>query len=101
MHLAPSTANTISRPEVLLDELKEVARLGYAVDNEEFLEGMVAVAVPVRDRAGRYFASLAFHGPVQRLTLDGMINQVPILQNAAKRLTGVFFDAPEAGKPAD
>ena len=92
MHLAQSTANTISRPDVLLDELKEVARRGYAIDNEEFLEGMVAIAVPVRDRTGRYFASLAFHGPVQRLELDGMIAQVPVLQSAAKQLTGVFFD---------
>lgn len=92
MHLSPSTPNTISRPEVLLDELKEVARRGFAIDNEEFLEGMVAVAVPVRDRVGRYFASLAFHGPVQRLTVEGMIDKVPILQEAAERLTGVFFD---------
>ena len=92
MNLSPLTPNTITRPEVLLDELKEISRRGYALDDEEFLEGMIAIAVPVRDKSGRFFASLAFHGPVQRLSLESMVAEVPLLTEASEQLTNVLFD---------
>ena len=92
MQLKPLTENTITRPDVLLDELKEIARQGYAIDDQEFFDGMVAVAVPVRDKSGRYYASIATHGPVQRISHDDLMSYVPILTEAAEQLTAVSFD---------
>ena len=63
MTLTASTANTLSQPDDLLRELNMIARRGYALDNEEFIDGMVAIAVPVRDSQGRYLASIGVHGP--------------------------------------
>ncbi|NNE80283.1 MAG: IclR family transcriptional regulator [Silicimonas sp.] len=90
MSLTANTPSTVTRPEDLLNELKLIARQGYALDNEEFVEGMVAVAVPVRDLSGRYFASLAVHGPVQRMTLDQAIDLAPMLSEASEKLTTVI-----------
>ena len=92
MQLPRLTENTITDAPALLDELHEISRNGYAVDNEEFLEGMVAVAVPVRDPQGRYFASLAAHGPNQRLSIDQLRSHVPLLTQASERLTEVIFE---------
>ena len=99
--LDPLTRNTITKIDDLMDELATVARQGYALDNEEFLDAMVAVAVPVRDRSGRYFASLATHGPVQRLSLEKLVSLAPLLHDASERLTTVIFDLDERQHPAE
>lgn len=86
------TANTITDPKVLLVELDRIARQGYALDDEELLEGMVAAAVPVRDPQGRYFASLACHGPVQRIPVTRAAGELaPKLMEASRKLTATLF----------
>ncbi len=97
--LDPLTRNTITKVDDLMDELATAARQGYALDNEEFFDDMVAVAVPVRDRSGRYFASLAAHGPVQRLSLEKLVSLAPLLHDASERLTTVIFDLDESRFP--
>ena len=91
MSLPRLTENTLTKPDALLDELQEVARQGFALDREEFVEGMVAVAAPIRDPRGRYFASVAVHGPTQRLTLDHAKSLAPRLKLAAQQLTDAIF----------
>jgi len=91
MTLDTQTEATITDPDDLLAELKQIAKQGYAADNEEFIEGMVAIAVPVRDAAGRYVASLAIHGPVIRITLDDALERLPVLQAGAAQLSRSLF----------
>lgn len=91
MWLEKMTDNTITDPEKLLQELNEISRRGYALDDEEFVDGMVAIAVPIRDGNGRYAASLAFHGPVQRVTIDQAVSRFDDMDRAAKRLENVLF----------
>ncbi|SOE17008.1 IclR family transcriptional regulator [Hoeflea halophila] len=64
------TSNTITDAEALLEELATVSKAGYAIDNGEFLDGMVAIAVPVTDDQGRFLAAIACHGPSIRLSTD-------------------------------
>lgn len=85
------TPNTIVEPQTLLNQLKEVRRNGYALDNEEFIEGMVAIAVPVLDPRGRYCSSIAFHGPSQRLSLETAISRKQVLFDCAEKLSQVLF----------
>ena len=80
------SANTITDPQKLLEQLAEIRRLGYALDDQEFFDDMVAIAVPVRDGAGRFLAALAIHGPIQRFTLDNAIARRDLLVDAAGRL---------------
>ena len=88
--LTEATANTISSPDALMEELNTIARRGYALDNEEFIEGMVAVAVPIRDPQGRYLASIGVHGPTQRFSLETANAHVDKLHEASKRMTAVL-----------
>lgn len=85
------TAQTVTEPQSLLDELSVTAKRGYALDDEEFMDGMVAIAVPVVDPQGRYFASLAFHGPVQRIALEDAVARCKVLQDGATRLREALF----------
>ena len=91
LNLTPETPHTHTKPDTLLDELADTAKRGYAVDREELIEGMVAIAVPVTDASGRYMASLAFHGPNQRIDLDEAIERREILLDGARRLRDAIF----------
>ncbi|WP_422051440.1 IclR family transcriptional regulator domain-containing protein [Shimia sp.] len=79
--------------EGLLDELAQIARDGFALDREEFMTGMVAIAVPVNDARGRFIAALAYHGPTPRMTITDSIAQVGFLKESARRLGDALFDA--------
>jgi len=53
------TANTIVDPARLKTQLEEVRRVGYALNIEERLPGMVGVAAPVRDHHGATIAAVS------------------------------------------
>lgn len=91
LRLERHTARTHTDPDALLAEIGEIARRGYAIDDEELMDGMVALSVPVRNDDGHYAASLAFHGPVLRLDKAEMLQHLPVLQKASRDLSGILF----------
>lgn len=91
LNLKKMTAHTLSERDALLDELKSIRKLGYSTDREEFMEGMIAIAVPVLDPNGRFIAGLAYHGPAQRMSLTEAIERKDLLQSAAVKLGNVLF----------
>ncbi len=92
LDLSRQTSHTHVATDSLLEDLAQVAKRGFALDQEEFIEGMVAIAVPVRDAAGRFVAALAFHGPVQRINAETAIARKDILADGARRLTSALFE---------
>jgi len=63
----PLTANTLTTPEALRDDLLDARRRGYAVDNVENEEGVVCFAAPVRDHLDRPVCAMSVAGPADRL----------------------------------
>lgn len=61
------TDNTITDREELYRELERTRERGYAVNDQESVEGLRAVGVPVRDPSGRVFGALDISGPPYRL----------------------------------
>ena len=92
LSLEAHTPNTITDPERLLAELSAIAREGYALDDEEFVEGMAAVAVPIRDGRGRYLASIGVHGPLPRFPAERAAGYAPLLKAAARDLSEVLSE---------
>jgi len=80
------TRNTIVSAEGLRAECDRIAEQGYASDREEFISGLIAVAVPVRGADGASRAAIAMHGPVARISLDDAVAQLPALHSAAERM---------------
>ena len=86
LSLEASTPKSITSVDLLLDELAITRTRGFSTDDEEFMEGMVAIAVPIRDTEGRLLTTLSIHAPRQRYDLKTLIKMVPQVQEAAKRL---------------
>ena len=77
--------------DALHEDLNQIARRGYAIDAEEFIDGMVAIAVPVTDTRGRFVAALAVHGPTPRLSIETITELKQILFDAAELLRSTLF----------
>ena len=91
LNLDPRTEHTHTSHETLLEELAKVRSLGYALDREEFMEGMIALAVPIKDADGRFVSAIAVHGPTQRLSIGLLVSQVDLLLKAAEKLRSLIF----------
>lgn len=86
LELEPSTAQSITTADQLLEELAVTRSRGFSTDNQEFMDNMVAVAVPIRDTEGRLMTTLSIHAPRQRHDIESLTKVVPKVQEAAKRL---------------
>jgi len=89
LKLEKLTVNTITDAEVLEQELVRIAEAGISTDNEEFIEGMVAVAVPVQSSNGKLIATLAIHAPIVRMSMEQALSWVPELRAAAGQLSEI------------
>ncbi len=68
--LPKHTENTITDKEVLFRELDRIADQGYAVNRQEELEGLRAIAMVVNEPDGSVFGALDISGPPYRLPAD-------------------------------
>jgi IclR family acetate operon transcriptional repressor len=92
LRLHPYTENTITDPVRLERELEKIRGSRISTDNQEFLAGVVCVAVPVNGPNGQPVAALAISAPLARMTLEQGLRHVPLLQAAAERLAGTIDD---------
>ena len=71
----------------LTETIRRIRSDGHSTDRGEFMPDMIAVAVPILDASGRLLATLAFHGPTQRITLERGLSFLPLLHEAARELS--------------
>lgn len=88
--LARLTPNTLTDAAALRADCERIVELGYSMDNEEFITGLVAIAVPVRDRGGEMRAAMATHAPVARMSMEQMLEHLPALHEAAARMSALL-----------
>ncbi len=86
LDLKPATEHSITTARALRAECDTIRERGYSFDREEFVLGLVAVAVPVRDATGEVRAALAVHAPVARMPLALALERLPLMQQAAERM---------------
>lgn len=80
------TRNTLVSAEALEAECRQIVEQDCSYDREEFIDGLIAVAVPVRDAQGRVRAAIATHAPTARLSLEQARAALPALRSAAQRM---------------
>ncbi len=80
------TANTITTLEDLDEELKQVQIDGFAIDNEEFMSGLVCMAIAVPTAHGRSNQCVAVQAPAMRMTAEDAAAMLPRLRSAAAAL---------------
>jgi IclR family acetate operon transcriptional repressor len=81
--LTHATRTTV---EALRSECDRIARAGYSIDEEEFVQGLTAIAVPVRDAEGHVRAALAAHAPSSRMDRETALAKLPALRHASERM---------------
>ena len=89
------TERTITDPELLERELRTIHATGVGVDNEEYIRGLNALAVPVIDRSGQMCFALAVHAPTVRRSLDELRQYLPLLRRGAAALSATECGAGE------
>lgn len=85
--LAAYTQHTITDPIKLRIALAEVCDQGYAISDEEFEAGLVAMAAPIRDRSGEVLAALSISGPTYRMGSAALEKFVTPLTDAAQLIS--------------
>ena len=87
LNLEQKTVNTLTSRKTLEKALGKIRKEQVGTDNQEFIEGMVCVAVPIFNRRKRLFATLSIHAPSSRMSLEELSRHVPRLQKASHDLT--------------
>jgi len=83
------TSGTLTDIDKIWAELELTRQRGYSTDNEEFMDGMTAVAVPVLDGQGKLLATLSAHAPMQRRSMVELKVFLPALRQGASDLTAL------------
>jgi DNA-binding IclR family transcriptional regulator len=85
------TPNTIDNIDKLKEELEKVRQNGFALDLEEYEEGVVCVAAPVFNFMRKVIAGISISAPKMRMPEEKLIKEIaPFVKNAAKQLSFKF-----------
>jgi IclR family KDG regulon transcriptional repressor len=79
----PRTPKTVTDRAQLERDLEIIDAQGYAVDLEEYAEGLVCLGAPIKDHVGRVIAAIGLTGPIVRLCGDRLELAISVLTAAA------------------
>ena len=85
------TENTIASDEELHEELLSIREQGYAVDNEEYVTGLVCIAVPILNRDEKAIASMSVSIPSSRLDRNKIPEYVSVLKEYAAKIENDIY----------
>jgi DNA-binding IclR family transcriptional regulator len=92
MDLRGFTATTITERPRLEAELRQIRKEQVSFDREEYLVGVVCMAVPVIGRNGEPLAAIAIQAPEARMSVDKARGHLPALRRGAEELADIFQD---------
>ena len=92
LKLEARAKNTITSPDLLLEEINSVEQNQVSIDNQELYDDIIAIAVPIKDKQGRFYSSLAIQAPASRVSVKHTEHYLPILREAATELAMLAED---------
>lgn len=87
------TPKTLTNMDQLESDIKQIKSQGFALDNEEFLPGLLCVAMLVPSATGRSNLCVAVQAPIMRLTPEKALQMLSPLKRAAEALSRIETDA--------
>jgi IclR family transcriptional regulator, pca regulon regulatory protein len=89
--LSARTRHTLTDPDAIAARVAQARRQGWCIVNQELEEGLISVAVPVRNRAGRVIAALNVSGQANRTNARTVQDSIlPRLQRAADTISAML-----------
>lgn len=81
------TPKTLMSPQSLKENLEQVRKAGFSLDDEEHALGLRCVAAPIYDEHGEAFAALSISGPIARMTDDRITELGALVIREARQVT--------------
>ncbi len=81
------TPNTVTDPEKLIQTLQEIRNQGYALDNEEFSEGLMCMAAPIHNYSQQVIAAISISGPTKRIKEKNVEQLIILIKAAAQEIS--------------
>lgn len=81
------TKNTIDNDKELHDQLKNIRKIGYALDDEEYVEGLICISVPILSKDGLSLASISISKPKIRFDYDNIDYYVELMKDCADKIS--------------
>ncbi len=85
--LEKHTENTITDPNIFLNELQKVRKQGYGIEVEENEEGITCIAAPIFDHKGDITAAVSISGPSTRMTAKRLEELMPLITETSKTIS--------------
>ncbi len=79
--------NTLDSIEKFEEELKLIREQGYAIDKEEYIKGLICIAVPVKKRNRDVVAAISIATPAARMDQQKKEEYLRMLLDAAEDIT--------------
>ncbi|MBX3653094.1 MAG: helix-turn-helix domain-containing protein [Ramlibacter sp.] len=87
----PLTRNTVTDIDALLARVAQVRRQGWCIVNQELEEGLISLAAPITNRAGRVIAALNISGQANRTNAKTAQEQLlPALLDSARTVSALL-----------
>jgi IclR family pca regulon transcriptional regulator len=85
--LDPITSRTVTDPERLREILRDVAKQGYAIVDQELEEGLRAIAAPIHGAGGAVTAAINLSAHATRVSMAAMRAELlPAMLETARRI---------------
>lgn len=82
------TRHTVTEVDALLAKVAQVRRQGWCIVNQELEEGLISLAAPITNRAGRTVAALNLSGQANRTNVKTAQEQLlPALRDSAQAIS--------------
>ena len=83
----PLTEHTITDFSKFMQEIEETRKRGYAMDNEEELNGVICVGAPIFNYTGYPCGAIWISGPKDRLTKEIFHSTVASIKEVAQNIS--------------
>lgn len=90
LELTRFTDHTITDRAKLEVELQQIRKEKVAFDRQEYLIGVICMAIPVTNASGEIIAALAIQAPGARMTLQRAHEHLPVLCQAGEEISKIF-----------
>lgn len=84
--LQPFTPSTLIDPEALEAEFAAIRSQGYSFNNEEYVVGLTAIAVAIRDHEKKAVAALAVHASSARMSKETALSYLPGMTDISDKI---------------
>lgn len=82
--------NTITKPDILFNELDQIKKHGYALELEEYEDMINAVGVPIFNNRGEVILVMTQIAPLTRMDEKQISTVIPYLNEKAKNIEMIF-----------